>query len=938
MSREESAPSETQAAAVGEVFLARLQCEGSAELRASDPLALLCVCRAWREALADAALGALLVQGLEGGGGVRGGDGVDPRAAVLEPLEAARLARRQVQGPRAGPDAAPRAAVIAAAVLSARSLEGAPPARLARVLYAALGLARCDVAAARVAAAAAGPSATAHHAACDNVQFEGLPEEEAAAEVAAASAAFLAAAKPALGGRMLLLSMFAAAGGHRHLCLELFFRVFNSGGRECDPVHVFGMGVDAPNISSPCWMLEACCAAAARRGHTAATLALVAECTALARSEFSSVSRPIGVDEAVVAAAAAGQTAALRALPSFRLGAEPEPAPAAGARPGLALGSLEWFTALRVACEASQPETVAALLEGYDGQTPPGPLGALMQLTQQATLNTRVCLRPRGAEVMALLLRYDRTGLARGRRLLALPSAEAAERTAGALAGSSAPGPVMRALFEHVAALWPHTLYSCISAAIRSAPRQGDASAVLRPTRELLSVALGMLPARPPASPRSGQSGRGPKAPPALGRDEVLKGAAQVCVDAAVMAADVAAADAAAAALEVMRRLDVEARALDGYQVTRAGIKATLRLWLRALFEERAAAAADAAAAAAAASASATAAAAVAGMVTRGSVHAAANIPAAAAAATAAAAAAKAAKGAVAAAAASGAHAAASAANGAITATAAAAAAARNTAAAAAAAGGASAAAAAVATAASSSAAAAAAANAAATAAADAALMPAVLADLDSPQAARVARLRTALRRAWYSGRRMPPPAATRGVLRAGRPELVEFDRGADLARWRVVDEGAKALLFNAQGDAHPNSELPYDQSVVWAVSRLIAFEKREAYMVLRRAAWLLADGLTAEAAALLAAAEAASREQPFAGHPLSKAPLSRFAIGGALEGMLQRRHYAGSPWLALQWEAMLARAEAEKAAGVPTAFPIESAEEEEEEEEEFYF
>ncbi|GBF95485.1 hypothetical protein Rsub_07835 [Raphidocelis subcapitata] len=131
MSREESAPSETQAAAVGEVFLARLQCEGSAELRASDPLALLCVCRAWREALADAALGALLVQGLEGGGGVRGGDGVDLRAAVLGPLEAARLARPQAG---AGPDAAPRAAVIAAAMLSARSLEGAPPARLARVL------------------------------------------------------------------------------------------------------------------------------------------------------------------------------------------------------------------------------------------------------------------------------------------------------------------------------------------------------------------------------------------------------------------------------------------------------------------------------------------------------------------------------------------------------------------------------------------------------------------------------------------------------------------------------------------------------------------------------------------------------------------------------------------------------------------------------------
>ncbi|GBF95484.1 hypothetical protein Rsub_07834 [Raphidocelis subcapitata] len=736
----------------------------------------------------------------------------------------------------------------------------------------------------------------AHYAGCvpgrDNVQFEGLPEEEAAAEVPATSAAFLAAAKPALGGRMLLLSMFAAAGGHRHLCLELFCRAYDYRfGHECDPVHVFGMGVDAPNISSPCWMLEACCAAAAQRGHAAATLALVADGTALARSEFSNVTVAIGVDEAVVAAAAAGQTAVLRALPPSALPpralpprglgtepqpeaeAEPEPEPAAGARPGPAPGSIEWFTALRVACNASQPETVAALLEGYDGQTPPGPLGAATQLQQRATLNTRKCLRPRGAEVMALLLRYDRAGLARGRRLLALPSAEAAELVACGLAGNSAPAPMLGALFEHVKAVWPDALFSCLSAAIRSAPREGHVPAVLTATRELLSVTLGMLPARPPAPPRGARMGRGSKAPPALGC-EVLKGAAQVCADVTVEAIQLPAADAAAAALVVMRRLDVEDWVLDGYTLTKEGNTATLRLWLRALFEERAAAAAAASAAAAAASSAADAAA----TATKAAAQAAAS-------------------------------------------------------------GGAPTAAGDAATAAPSSAAPAAAANvaaaAAAVAAADAAPTPAVLADLSSAEAARVAGLRTVLRQAWETGTH--PPAEIWALLRAGRPELIEFDRGVDLYHWEVVNWGAKTLLFDIEGETHPNSEMPYDHSVVWAVSRLTTFEKREAYMVLRRAAWLLADGLTAEAAALLAAAEAASREQPFAGHPLSKAPLSRFAIGGALEGMLQCRHYAGSPWLALQWEAMLARAEAEKAAGVPTAFPIESAEEEEEEEEEFY-
>jgi hypothetical protein len=109
-------------------------------------------------------------------------------------------------------------------------------------------------------------------------------------------------------------------------------------------------------------------------------------------------------------------------------------------------------------------------------------------------------------------------------------------------------------------------------------------------------------------------------------------------------------------------------------------------------------------------------------------------------------------------------------------------------------------------------------------------------------------------------------------------------------------------------------------------VRHLSTCDSSTADRVLRRASWLLKYGLVGEAAALLAAGDAMSREQPFAPSThLPKAPLSRFGIAPRLAGLLQCGWYGGSPWLALQWEAALMRAEAEVAARVETVVEVPS-------------
>jgi hypothetical protein len=108
------------------------------------------------------------------------------------------------------------------------------------------------------------------------VKYQGQPS----AEEVAAAAAFVAAAQPALGPRVLLLAMFAAAGGHALLAHELAF-TSHAHGRRFDPTHVFGMGENAADMIGWVWLLEARAAAAARRGHAAACCALLHDGTAM---------------------------------------------------------------------------------------------------------------------------------------------------------------------------------------------------------------------------------------------------------------------------------------------------------------------------------------------------------------------------------------------------------------------------------------------------------------------------------------------------------------------------------------------------------------------------------------------------------------------------------------------------------------------------------
>jgi hypothetical protein len=209
-------------------------------------------------------------------------------------------------------------------VLSSRLLEGSPPARLVSVLVAALEAGGLDATGVRAAAGGAGGSQAGSYAAAWDVEFAGQPS----AEVVAAAAAFVAAAQPALGPRVLLLAMFAAAGGHALLARELAFTSHEVHG--FDPTHVFGMGFNAPNLIGWEWLLEACASAAARRGHAPACCALLHDGTAVWRSQMSRGCAD--VQASVTAAAAAGQLAVLAACLASAGRRKRSPAPGAGQR------------------------------------------------------------------------------------------------------------------------------------------------------------------------------------------------------------------------------------------------------------------------------------------------------------------------------------------------------------------------------------------------------------------------------------------------------------------------------------------------------------------------------------------------------------------------------------------------------------------------------
>jgi hypothetical protein len=136
-------------------------------------------------------------------------------------------------------------------------------------------------------------------------------------------------------------------------------------------------------------------------------------------------------------------------------------------------GSGLWRWALFAVCHGGQPEAVAALLEGCTAGAPPPSDGAFEAPRDELwELLPRVCVRPRGAQVQAILLQFDRAARAGGHPLLALPTPEAALSVGRALAQACAPIAVLEAHFEHVAAVWPGSLVACLKAAVDATPQR----------------------------------------------------------------------------------------------------------------------------------------------------------------------------------------------------------------------------------------------------------------------------------------------------------------------------------------------------------------------------------------------------------------------------------------------------------------------------------
>ncbi|GBF93081.1 hypothetical protein Rsub_05692 [Raphidocelis subcapitata] len=175
------------------------------------------------------------------------------------------------------------AALAACAVLASRRLEGLAADEVLEALLRALraaGAGEQRIARAQAAAAAAPASLRKPVSA----PLRGRPVEPSPAELRAA-AAFVAAGVDALGARLLLLPAFATAGGRAGLALALVDAAFaeadSVGARDWDEFLSCELRVsvrDAYEFFEPYpdaeavrdWFLDACTAAAARRGHAEA--------------------------------------------------------------------------------------------------------------------------------------------------------------------------------------------------------------------------------------------------------------------------------------------------------------------------------------------------------------------------------------------------------------------------------------------------------------------------------------------------------------------------------------------------------------------------------------------------------------------------------------------------------------------------------------------
>jgi hypothetical protein len=192
-------------------------------------------------------------------------------------------------------------------------------------------------------------------------------------------------------------------------------------------------------------------------------------------------------------------------------------------------------------------------------------------------------VRPRGAQVQAILLRFDRAARAGGHPLPALPTPEAAKRVGCILAQGCAPIAVLEAHFEHVAAMWPGALVACLEAAVKAMPRRPRLKQAMC---ALLRLVLRLLLAEVPAA--------GAGAAAQQQGEEELESVQETIVCVIMRAVQCGAADVATAAVAAAERLGLSDEVLYGFTV-HGRPACSLSLYVQTFLEDEGAAAAPAA-------------------------------------------------------------------------------------------------------------------------------------------------------------------------------------------------------------------------------------------------------------------------------------------------------------------------------------------------------
>jgi hypothetical protein len=329
-----------------------------------------------------------------------------------------------------------------------------------------------------------------------------------AGPVDALAGAFTSAAAPCLGGRAPLLAVFAAAGGRAALARALaavHARVLPGADPELslglalyDFDHEDGPRREAPLSPEPA-LLNACAAAAARRGHAAACQQLVAW-AATGGTRMDQLTR-----FSARAAAVEGHFGLLEALcPTTEMQVEAFRAVLQSAPPDAARRFVSWCRARGHgrAAEAPHPMRVQAV------SMRPRDVAA-------------ICVRPEaGTHLLSLLLQLDAERLQDGLRppaggatgesegvgpsddvLASLPwtaTPQSARKVAAAMVAAGAPPECLGALLQHVARAWPDELPATVAAAASEVEAlQDEASAVAMAAMPTLHVLLNVLMNQP---------------------------------------------------------------------------------------------------------------------------------------------------------------------------------------------------------------------------------------------------------------------------------------------------------------------------------------------------------------------------------------------------------------------------------------------------------